>query len=220
MEMTVINGPRLNAPSGTTKRLVVFLHGYGSNGQDLISLAPYFAQIDPDADFISPDAPEKNPFNPMGYQWFPIPFIDGSSQDEMAKGLVYAQSELKAFVEKELKDRGLTQKDLVFIGFSQGTMMSLHYGLRADVSPAAIIGFSGRLLFPDTLKNDLRSQPPVALIHGAADDVVPVQDSKDAHQLLSELGVPSELHISPNTPHSIAEDGLIFALDFYQKLDR
>ncbi len=212
-----LTGHSAPTPSGQPKRLVIFLHGYGSNGADLISLAPYFAQIDAKADFLSPDAPQKSPFSPGGFQWFPIPFIDGSSPEEMTRDYLKARSILNQYIDQELALRGLEEKDLVLIGFSQGTMMSLETGLRRKESCAGIIGFSGRILLPDTLPAEIKSKPPIILIHGELDDVVPVNESIEANKMLKDLGFDISLHLSPNTPHSIAPDGLQAALDFYQK---
>lgn len=212
-----LTGHNLAAKTAKPKRLTIFLHGYGSNGADLIGLAPYFAQIDPEADFLSPDAPQKSPFNPGGFQWFPIPFIDGSSQEEMTRDYMKARTELNQYIDQELSIRGLAEKDLVLIGFSQGTMMSLETGLRRTPALAGIIGFSGRILFPDALKSEIRAKPPVMLIHGELDEVVPVNDSIEANKLLKDLGVSSTLHLSPGAPHTIAPDGLEAAMDFYQK---
>ncbi len=211
-----LNTQRVPAKSGSAKRLVIFLHGYGSNGADLIALSPYFAQIDPDADFLSPDAPSANPFNPGGFQWFPIPFIDGSSVEEMAREFAKAQSMLNQFIKEELSIRGLNMSDLVLIGFSQGTMLALETGLRSQEPIAGIIGFSGRIVFPDALADEIRSKPPVLLVHGDIDDVVPVNDSIEANKFLLDQGVDVSLHISPNAPHTIASDGLEAALNFYK----
>ncbi len=212
-----LSGHNLAAKTAKPERLVIFLHGYGSNGADLIGLAPYFAQIDPAADFLSPDAPQKSPFNPGGFQWFPIPFIDGSSQDEMAREYVRARALLNQFIDQELALRGLDETALVLIGFSQGTMMSLETGLRRSPALKGIIGFSGRILFPDALKDEMKSRPPVLLVHGELDEVVPVNDSIEANKLLKDLGVNSSLHLSPNAPHTIAPDGLEAALEFYKE---
>lgn len=211
-----LTGHAIAAQSGKPERLVIFLHGYGSNGADLISLAPYFAQIDPKADFVSPDAPQACPLSPGGYQWFPLPYIDGSTAEEMTREFIKAKAALNAYIDQELSTRGLANDALVLIGFSQGTMMSLETGLRRSTALAGIIGFSGRILLPEALEAEIASRPPVALIHGELDDVVPVNESIDAQKRLSDLGLDVRLHLSPNTPHSIAPDGLDFALKFYQ----
>lgn len=214
----MITGPNQNAKSQPAKRLIIFLHGYGSNGHDLIGLAPYFAHVDQSADFASPNAVQPSPFGPGAYQWFPIPYLDGSSVEDMTKGLIAAHKALDAFIDQELAARNLTEENLVLIGFSQGTMMALHTALRRDKPIAGVIGFSGRLLLPDTLDSELKSKPPVVLIHGENDDVVPVSDSIEAQKILKEAGINCDLHLSPNTPHSIAQDGLDTALTFYSGL--
>lgn len=212
-----LSGHSIAAKGGQPKRLVIFLHGYGSNGADLIGLAPYFAQIDASADFLSPDAPQRSPFNPGGFQWFPIPFIDGSSTEEMTREYLKSRALLNQYIDQELSLRGLENKDLVLIGFSQGTMMSLETGLRRETSIAGIIGFSGRILLPEALKSEYRSKPPVLLVHGELDDVVPVNDSIEANKLLKDWGLKVSLHLSPGAPHTIAPDGLDAALKFYRE---
>lgn len=212
-----LSGHSIAAKTGQPKRLVIFLHGYGSNGADLIGLAPYFAQIDPEADFLSPDAPQRSPFNPGGFQWFPIPFIDGSSTEEMTRDYIKARTVLNQYIDQELSVRGLEDKDLVLIGFSQGTMMSLETGLRRKPALAGIIGFSGRILLPDALKTEYQSKPPVLLVHGELDDVVPVNDSIEANKMLKDWGFDVRLHLSPGAPHTIAPDGLEAAIAFYRE---
>lgn len=214
----MITGPQQNAKSQPAKRLVIFLHGFGSNGNDLLSLAPYFAQIDKDADFLSPNAVQISPFGKGAYQWFPIPYIDGSSVEEMTKGLAAAHKAVDAYIDQELAARELSEENLVLIGFSQGTMMALHTALRRDKSIAGVIGFSGRLLFPDALDTEMKAKPSTILIHGENDDVVPVSDSVEAQKILQEKDVQCDLHLSANTPHSIAQDGLEKAISFYRGL--
>lgn len=212
----MLTGPE-RAATQTAKRLVIFLHGYGSNGNDLIGLAPFFAQIDPEAAFASPNANQPSPFNPGGFQWFPIPFIDGSSASAMAAGLSEAMVALDQYVTAKLGEFELTPAELILIGFSQGTMMALEYALTRRAEFAGVIGFSGRLLSIDDIETRLKAKPPIVLIHGEADDVVPISDSVAAFDRLSALGLDVHLHRSKNTAHSIAEDGLRSALEFYQR---
>ncbi len=211
----MITGPQQKAKSQPAQRLVVFLHGFGSNGNDLIGLAPYFAHSDNAADFVSPNAVQPSPFGSGAFQWFPIPYIDGSSVEEMTEGLIAAHKALDEFIDQELAARNLTDENLILVGFSQGTMMALHTALRREKAIAGVIGFSGRLLFPEALETELKSKPPIVLIHGENDDVVPVTDSVDAQKALSAAGVKCDLHLSPNTTHSIAQDGLDKAIEFY-----
>ncbi|TDL91352.1 alpha/beta hydrolase [Meridianimarinicoccus aquatilis] len=200
--------------SGITKSVVVFLHGYGADGNDLLGLAEPLAPHMPDTVFIAPNAPERSTANPMGFQWFPIPWIDGSSEEEAANGLVSAAADLNAFLDGVLEDEGITPDRLFLIGFSQGTMMSLHVAPRRDAPIAGIAGFSGRLLEPELLEDEVRSRPPVLLLHGDQDDVVPPQSLPDAANALTAAGFEVFAHVMKGTAHGIAPDGLSVALAF------
>lgn len=207
-----INGPSISPINGNDpKQLVIFCHGYGADGNDLIGLANYFQQALPDAYFVSPNAPEKCPMNPMGYQWF-----DFSSNDpELIWNKVNeAGNILNNFIDLKLKELNLEDKDLSLVGFSQGTMMSLHVGLRRINSLSSIVGFSGRLIREDTLKSELKSKPPIYLIHGDQDPMVPFQDTLNAEKILKDHNIDIQTHISKNTQHSIAQDGLEIAIKF------
>ncbi|MDG2416593.1 MAG: dienelactone hydrolase family protein [Pelagibacterales bacterium] len=210
--MTTIDGPSIHPLSGSqAKQLVIFCHGYGADGNDLIGLANYFQQILPDAYFISPNAPESCPMNPMGYQWFDFTSNDS---DLIWKKVNDAGEILNNFIDNKLNELNLSDKDLSLVGFSQGTMMSLHVGLRRSVAMSSIVGFSGRLIREDTLSDDMKSKPPIYLIHGDQDPMVPYSDTINAAKILKDLDVDVQSHISPNTPHSIAQDGLEIAIKF------
>ena len=210
--MTTIDGPSIHPLSGSqAKQLVIFCHGYGADGNDLIGLANYFQQILPDAYFISPNAPESCPMNPMGYQWFDFTSND---PDLIWKKVNDAGEILNNFIDNKLNELNLSDKDLSLVGFSQGTMMSLHVGLRRSAAMSSIVGFSGRLIREDTLSDDMKSKPPIYLIHGEQDPMVPYSDTINAAKILKDLDVDVQSHISPNTPHSIAQDGLEIAIKF------
>jgi len=210
--MTTIDGPSIRPLSGSqAKQLVIFCHGYGADGNDLIGLANYFQQILPDAYFISPNAPESCPMNPMGYQWFDFTSND---PDLIWKKVNDAGEILNNFIDNKLNELNLSDKDLSLVGFSQGTMMSLHVGLRRSAAMSSIVGFSGRLIREDTLSDDMKSKPPIYLIHGDQDPMVPYSDTINAAKILKDLDVDVQSHISPNTPHSIAQDGLEIAIKF------
>ena len=210
--MTTIDGPSIHPLSGSqAKQLVIFCHGYGADGNDLIGLANYFQQILPDAYFISPNAPESCPMNPMGYQWFDFTSND---PDLIWKKVNDAGEILNNFIDNKLNELNLSDKDLSLVGFSQGTMMSLHVGLRRSAAMSSIVGFSGRLIREDTLFDDMKSKPPIYLIHGDQDPMVPYSDTINAAKILKDLDVDVQSHISPNTPHSIAQDGLEIAIKF------
>ena len=205
---------RRDARSGKTRSLVVFLHGYGADGADLLGLADALAPHLPDTVFMAPDAPEPCAGNPFGRQWFAIPWLDGSSEAEALAGLTRAAADLDAFLDQRLAEEGLTPAALALVGFSQGTMMALHVAPRRDEAVAGIAAFSGRLLVPERLAGDLKSRPPVVLIHGDADQMVPFAEMDRAGQALVAAGFETYGHVMRGTGHGIAPDGLSVALSF------
>ena len=201
--------------SGELRSCVVFLHGYGANGADLLGLADPLGEHLPDTLFIAPDAPEDCAGSPMGYQWFPIPWIDGSSEEESRAGLMRASDDLNAFLDGVMVDEDLLPEQVMIVGFSQGTMMALHVLPRREDAVAGIVAFSGRLLEPEALEDELQSRPPILLIHGDQDDVVPPQSLPQAAQALEDAGWKEVYaHIMKGTGHGIAPDGLQIALAF------
>lgn len=211
----VLQAGRKEPKSGVTRSVVVFLHGYGANGADLLGLADPLSDHLPDTLFIAPDAPENCAGSPMGYQWFPIPWIDGSSEEEAERGMVQAAEDLNAFLDAVLVDEDLLPEQMVLFGFSQGTMMSLHVAPRREDEIAGIVAFSGRLMSPDLLKDEAVSKPAILLVHGDQDDVVPVQSLPEAAEALDEAGFKEVYaHIMKGTAHGIAPDGLSVALAF------
>jgi phospholipase/carboxylesterase len=206
-----LNGPRLPAANGKPDRLVVFCHGYGADGNDLIGLGQHWQRLLPSAAFVSPHAPERCAMSPMGYQWFGITRLQ---PEEMQRGVERAGPVLEAFVDAELGRLNLDASRLAFVGFSQGTMMALHVGLRRKVSPAAIVGFSGMLPGADILPQQIVSRPPVLLVHGDADEVIPVQALHASANGLGAAGVNVQWHVSRGIGHGIGPDGLELAGQF------
>ncbi len=210
-----LQAQRREPVSGEIRSCVVFLHGYGANGADLIGLADPLGEHLPDTLFISPDAPEECAGAPMGLQWFPIPWIDGSSEEESNAGLERAAADLDAFLDGVMVDEDLLPEQVIVLGFSQGTMMALHVVPRREDAVAGIVAFSGRLLQPEVLADQTQSRPPVLLIHGDADDVVPPQSLPQAAEALQGAGWKEVYaHIMKGTGHGIAPDGLSVALAF------
>ncbi|MEQ1755989.1 MAG: dienelactone hydrolase family protein [Micropepsaceae bacterium] len=210
--MTVqLTGPRLPAATGKADRLVIFCHGYGADGNDLIGLGSHWKRLLPTAAFASPNAPERCAMSPMGYQWFGITRMQ---PEEMLRGVEHAAPLLEAFIDSELARLQVDASRLALVGFSQGTMMALHVGLRRKVSPAAIVGFSGVLAGSERLSDEIVSRPPVLLIHGDADEVIPVQAIHAAANGLGAAGVRAQWHISRGVGHGIGPDGLDLAGTF------
>lgn len=204
--MTALNGPRVSpAAGGPPRRLVIFAHGYGSNGDDLIGLAPVFQQVLPDAAFVSPNAPQPVPGYPGGYQWWPITRLD---PNEAFRGAQSAAPGLDAFIDAELQRHRLPASACALVGFSQGTMISLYAGLRRAEPLAAILGYSGMLAGPEALPAEIRSRPPVALVHGDRDEVIPPQALFSATSGLADAGVPCLWRLERRLAHSIGPEGL------------
>lgn len=214
----MIDGPRLAPASGNPPRqLVVLLHGYGSNGADLIALAPAWRQVLPDAAFVAPDAPTRCPGAPGGYQWWPI---QSFSMQERTAGAIGAAPVVDRFLDAELAAAGLEERDLLLVGFSQGTMLALHVAPRRPRALAGVIGFSGMLIAPERLAAEIVSRPPVLLVHGAADDVVPVAALAGARDVLADNGITVTTHVSPGIGHGVDPAGLAVATTFAREVLR
>lgn len=210
----ILDMGRKGPAQGTAKRVVVLLHGYGADGNDLLGLADPLAPHMPDTAFIAPNAPETCVNNPMGFQWFPIPWLDGSSEEEAARSMDRAVDDLNAFLDSVLEDEGVTPENLMLLGFSQGTMMSLHVAPRRETAFAGVVGFSGRLLGPERLEDEMKVKMPILLIHGDQDEMVPPASLPEAANALNSAGFEVYAHISKGTGHGIAQDGLSVALAF------
>jgi phospholipase/carboxylesterase len=205
-----LDGPRIAPQSGRTRQLVVFLHGYGADGNDLIEIGRAWQPLLPDAAFVSPHAPRPCGQAPVGREWFPLTFRD---PDERWNGVNAAGPILNQFLEAELQRHGLSPAALALVGFSQGTMMALHVGLRRPAAPAAIVGYSGLLVAPasgalEAMHHEIVARPPVLLVHGDQDDLIPAQALFQSAQGLAALGVPVEWHLSQGIGHGIDGEGL------------
>lgn len=206
-----IDGPRLPPrDGGPARELVVFLHGYGADGNDLIEIGRMWQGLLPHAAFVSPHAPDPCGQSPMGREWFPLTFRD---PDERWRGVNAAAPILERFLDAELARHNLPASRLALVGFSQGTMMALHVGLRRAERPAAIVGYSGIFVMPEeaapeAVAAEIRSRPPVLLIHGSEDDLIPIPALFQASQALAALDVAVEWHISEGIGHGIDEEGL------------
>ncbi len=207
-----LHGPSLQpASGGAPKQLVIMLHGVGSDGDDLIGMAPYFQKVLPDALFVSPNAPFAFDMAPTGYQWFSLK--DMSPPARLA-GTQTAAPILDAYIDRQLAETGLAEDKLALIGFSQGTMMSLYVGFRRAQQMAAIIGYSGMLVGEELLADAVKSRPPVLLVHGDADDVVPVEALPLAVGGLEAAGIAVTHHTCPGLGHGLDDDGMRLGMEF------
>jgi phospholipase/carboxylesterase len=193
------------ASGGAPRQLVVLLHGVGADGSDLIGLAPYWAELLPEAEFLAPDAPFPCDMAPFGRQWFSL---QDRSPAAILAGVRATAPILDAFLDDALAARGLDDSRLALVGFSQGTMMSLYVGLRRATAPAGIIGYSGAMIGAHDLPREIRVRPPVLLVHGDADEVVPPQALPMAVKALEAAHVPVESLTRPGLGHGIDEVGL------------
>jgi phospholipase/carboxylesterase len=209
-----LSGPvRPPVSGGAPKQAVVLLHGYGADGEDLIGLAPGWAHLLPEALFVSPNAPEPCALG-FGYQWFPL---DPERPAARPEGIARARLALSGFLDTLWQRTGLAPAATILAGFSQGAMMALDVGLALPEAPLGLIGFSGALIDPGVLRAE-RPRPPVCLVHGTADSVVPVRASEDAAAALEAAGCAVSLHLSPGLGHGIGPDGLDFAARFLASL--
>jgi phospholipase/carboxylesterase len=208
-----LTGPELSPRSGHPPRqLVLILHGYGADGEDLIGLGQHWAEFFPDALFFAPNAPTRCAQNPFGYEWFPIDF-DHMIQS-VAQGVPMAAPAVLDGVGAVWSRTGLGPAETIFVGFSQGAMMALHAGLSLADPPLGIVAFSGALVPPPGFGAESPAKPPVCLIHGDLDQVVDPKLTEDAAVLLQARGYPVSVHVSRGMAHGIAPDGLDFATSF------
>ena len=212
--MTDLNTSTYPAPSGETKRLVMFAHGLGADGQDLIGLADEMVDKLPDTTFVSPDAPFPCDMAPYGRQWFSL---QSREEADLEREIKIAEPLLNAYIDAVLKEHNLTINKLAIVGFSQGTMTSLYTALRREDAVACIVGFSGAMVAAAKLPREVKAKPPICLIHGDADPIVPFQAMEIAERALIAADISVETHARPGLPHGIDPEGVDIAVKFLQK---
>lgn len=208
----MLTGPQFQPRrGGKPKKLVVLLHGYGSNGDDLISLAPHWAPAMPDALFVSPNAPEPVPGFAGGFQWFGLTSLD---PHRMEGGARAASGPLNAFLDAQLTAHQLSPAQCALVGFSQGAMMAMYVALRREEPVAGIVAFSGALIGAGSLASQMRAKPPILIVHGVQDDRVPVAAAQSAAEALAKAGHGARVELRPRLGHSIDAEGVASARDF------
>ena len=215
--MTGLKYGRKAARSGAAKSIVVFVHGYGADGADLLGLGDALAPHLPDTVFLAPDAPQPCVGNPFGFQWFPIPWLDGSSEEAAKAGMAASVAMLDDFLDARLAEEGVGPQAPALVGFSQGAMMSLHVAARRAEAVAGVVAISGRLLVPERQAAEAVVKPPVLLVHGDQDPVVPFEDMGLAGDALVAAGFETYGHVMQGTGHGIAPDGLGVTLQFLKE---
>lgn len=213
MSPTLLRGPELNAASGTTKRLVIFLHGLGADGNDLLSLAPMLDL--PDTHFMSPNAPFACDMAPYGYQWFSL---QDRNPERILPEIRSAEPILNAYIDAALARFTLKPKDLALIGFSQGSMMALHTAPRRAEPIAGVVGISGALFGAERVSSEIKSRPPICLIHGTHDEVVPFVAMDAAKAALTREKLSVEAHARPRLGHGIDEEGIAITSAFLRRV--
>ncbi|MBT3658452.1 MAG: prolyl oligopeptidase family serine peptidase [Rhodospirillaceae bacterium] len=209
--------PELHGPSqepasgGPAKQLVIFCHGVGADGNDLIGLSPYFAKVLPDAKFLSPNAPQAFDMAPVGFQWFSIQEMNNENR---LTGTQAAAPILNAYIDQQLAAHGLTESELALVGFSQGTMMSLHVGLRRENQLAGIIGYSGMLIGQHLLADEIKSKPPILMMHGDADDILPSTSLPEAVNALQAAGLNVRHEMRPGLGHGLDDRCIMLGMEF------
>lgn len=208
----IVNGASLQPLSGAPpKRIVFLLHGYGSSGADLIEMAPHWRQSLPDTLFLAPNAPQRAG---SGYQWWPL---QNFTPQALAASAALAAPAIDTFIDRKLGQYGLSDAEMAIVGFSQGTMMALQVGLNRKTAPAAIVGYSGLFIAAASVANRNSRKPPILLVHGAADPVIPVAALHASKADLGTLGIEAETHVSPALGHSVDPAGLRLGLEFIIK---
>lgn len=211
--MAVLDGPRLPPRAGgRADSLVVLLHGYGADGRDLIDLGKAWGKVLPRTAFVSPHGPDPCAQAPVGRQWFPLTSLD---PHDLARGVAGAAPILRRFLQEELDAHGLDATRLALVGFSQGTMMALDVATSDVLRPAAVVGYSGAWVGAGGGGSvQVAEPPPILLVHGTADEVIPAGALFGSAYGLAAAGVPVEWHLCHGLGHGIDPEGLGIGGDF------
>jgi len=214
--MNEISGPfKLPFGKELPQKMVVFLHGVGADGYDLLSLSDEFVEALPPSVFLAPNAPFSYDMFPMGYQWFSLKEY---TEDKLYEGIKVALPILQNYIEQNLVKYQLNFKDLILIGFSQGAMMAVQLALRLPEACQAVISYSGAIVKPDILAQEIKSKPPIMLFHGDKDQVLPAENLFNADQALEKMGIPARSYLLENVGHSISLEAIEMSQNFLKEL--
>ena len=215
-EIIKLSGPEAAPTSGKkAKQLVIFLHGLGANGDDLFGLASFFSETMPDAHFVSPNAPFPCDMAPVGFQWFSL---QDRTESAVLEGVRKAEPILNNFIDEKKAELGLDDKDVYLVGFSQGTMLSIHTALRRAKPLGGVLGYSGALVGAHLIKDECKSKPEICLIHGEADDVVPFDAFSQAMSVLQKQGFKVHGYSAPDIGHGIDPAGMQIGIKFLRDM--
>ena len=213
-----LNCERVEPKSGNTSQLVIFLHGYGANGADLINISQSFKNYFPNMSFLAPDAPFKCEGLPGGYKWFDLPWLDNSKEDDYIKTFEESLFVLDEWLTQKVKSENVQDKDVFLFGFSQGTMLALHSATSRKKSLGGVLGFSGKLVEETRFRKNLSSKCPILLVHGDQDDIVPYENSSYASEKLQKQDFKVNFHLTRGVGHGISPEGLQHALNFLNQI--
>ena len=210
-----LDGPTVNPLSGTTKSVVIFFHGYGANGKDLISISEAWQNALPDTKFYSPNAPFKCDFGIDSYQWFDLA---ERNETEIKKGLLKIKPIINEYLDSVLIENNITEEKVCVVGFSQGTIMALYHLTKRDKACAGVIGYSGMLFNDQDFERKIRCKFPILLYHGKNDPIISSSSSEIAKDTLDKFDFNVECIIQPNLEHGIDLNGLHKGKDFLEKI--
>ena len=214
-DIKILNSLIKKPTSGKVKKIVLFLHGYGADGADLLSISNSWIESLPDTIFYAPNAPFKCDANPMGYQWFKL---SERTPEELESGLEEVEPYLKNFINNLLKIHNLDISKLAVVGFSQGTILSLYSLTKKNKACAGIIGYSGLFFFNEKNKKQIKINFPILLHHGMNDEVIDFNHTLNAENVLKNIGFDVSSHIQKNLGHGIDDSAVEMGKNFLKEV--
>jgi len=196
------------------KNIIILFHGYGGDGKDMSLLASYWKRFLPETIFLCPDAPENCPINPFGFQWFDL---SNDKQDYIIEKSLSTEKKINKFVDEIVDAYRINKNKICLSGFSQGCMMALNVGLKSEQKFNCIVGFSGKIISKENLSGKIKSKPPVFLLHGDKDTIVPLTHMLEAKEFFNKIDYKIKTKILKNCEHHIPVEASSLALDYIKK---